>query len=87
MALAYLDKNNELNEFLTQNHKVMKTKKMASAAKKSARIVSLTAAMAASMQLSADDESAMKCAFVDMAEEYGQSAIIMDINPFDGLIA
>lgn len=88
MALAYLEEIiiNELNIKLKKT-KVMKTKKMASAAKKSARIVSLTAAMAASMHLSADDANAMQCAFADMAEEYGQSAIIMDINPFDGLIA
>lgn len=66
---------------------IMATKKMACAAKKSARIVTMTAAMAASMHLSADDANAMQCAFADMAEEYGQSAIIMDINPFDGLIA
>lgn len=65
----------------------MAKKSMASAAKKSARIVTMTAAMAASMHLSADDANAMQCAFADMADEYGQSAIIVDMNPFDGLIA
>ena len=73
--------------FKLKKFTIMATKKMASAAKKSARIVTMTAAMAASMHLSADDANAMQCAFADMAEEYGQSAIIMDINPFDGLIA
>lgn len=85
MALAYLaEKIIKQNSKIT---KVMATKKMVSAAKKSARIVTMTAAMAASMHLSADDANAMQCAFADMAEEYGQSAIIMDINPFDGMLA
>ena len=60
-------------------------KTMASTAKKSAKIVTMTAAMAASMHLSAEDAQAMQCAFADMAEEYG--AIIIDINPFDGFCA
>lgn len=29
----------------------------------------------------------MQVAMQDMAQEYGESAIIIDINPFDGLIA
>ena len=62
-------------------------KTMASTATKSARIVSMAAAMAASMHLTADDARAMECAFADMAEEYGPQAVIIDINPFDGLIA
>lgn len=62
-------------------------KTMESAASKSARIVTMTAAVAASMHLSADDARAMQCAFEDMAEEYGQQALIIDINPFDGLYA
>ncbi|MBR3398583.1 MAG: hypothetical protein IKH08_02260 [Prevotella sp.] len=65
----------------------MAKKSMARAAKKGARIVTMTAAMAASMHLSSEDANAMQCAFADMAEEYGQSAIIVDLNPFDGLIA
>ena len=62
-------------------------KTMASTAKKSARIVSMAAAMAASMGLSGDDVKAAECAFADMADEYGENAIIVSINPFDGLIA
>lgn len=60
-------------------------KTMASAAKKSARIVSL-AAVAASMNLSADDARAMQCAFEDMADEYG-NALIISMDPFDGFCA
>lgn len=51
---------------------------MASTAKKSAKIVSMAAAMAASMGLSGDDVR---------AAEYGQHAVIVSMNPFDGLIA
>ena len=61
-------------------------KKMASTAKKGARIVTMATAMAASMNLTADDANAMECAFADMAEEYGESAIIIDIDTF-GFIA
>ena len=61
-------------------------KTMASAAKKSACIVTMTAAVAASMNLSADETRAMQCAFEDMAEEYG-NAMIIPIDPFRGLIA
>lgn len=60
-------------------------KTMASAAKKSARIVSL-AAVAASMNLSADDARAMQCAFEDMVDEYG-NALIISMDPFDGFCA
>ena len=63
-----------------------KIKKMASTAKKSAKIISMATAMAASMHLAADDAQAMQCAFVDMAEEFGPSAIIIDMDPF-GFIA
>lgn len=59
---------------------------MAGTAKKSARIVTMAAAMAASMHLTSDDAQAMKCAFSDMAEEFGESAIIIDMDPF-GFIA
>ena len=62
-------------------------KTMASAAKKSARIVTMTAAVAASMNLSADDQRAMQAAFEDMAQEYGPQAIIVPLDPFRGLIA
>ena len=67
----------------------MKIKKMASVAKKSARIVTMTAAVAASMNTSmtAAEKAAMECAFADMAEEYGPKAIIVDLHPFHGFIA
>ena len=66
----------------------MKTKTMASTAKKSARIVSIAATMAASMHLTSADAQAMECAFADMAEEYGERAVIIDINdPFGGFCA
>lgn len=65
----------------------MATKKMARAAKKSARIVSMATAMAVSMGLTADEVKAAECAFADMAEEMGPGAIIVSMNPFDGLIA
>jgi len=67
----------------------MKIKRMASAAKKSARIVTMTAAVAASMNTSmtAAEKAAMECAFADMAEEYGPKAIIVDLHPFHGFIA
>ena len=66
-----------------------KFKKMARAAKKSAKIVTMTAAVAASMNasMSAAEKAAMECAFADMVEEYGQKAIIVDMNPFHGFIA
>ena len=46
----------------------MKAKTMVSTAKKSARIVSIAATMAASMHLTSADAQAMECAFADMAE-------------------
>ena len=66
----------------------MKTKKtMASTAKKSARIVAMSAAVAASMHMTSADELAMQCAFADMADEWGEHALIVDMNPFHGFIA
>ncbi len=67
----------------------MKIKRMASAAKKSAKIVTMTAAVAASMNtsMSAAEKAAMECAFADMAEEYGQKALIVDLHPFHGFIS
>ena len=62
-------------------------KTMARTAKKSAKIVSMAAAMAASMGLSGDDVKAAECAFADMADEWGEHALILSMNPFDGLIA
>lgn len=63
-----------------------KFKTMASAAKKSAKIVAMTAAVAASMNtsMSATEKAAMECAFADMADEYGPKAIIVDLHPFNG---
>lgn len=65
-----------------------KFKKMASAAKKSAKIVTMTAAVAASMNtaMTAEQKAAMECAFADMADEYGK-ALIIDLHPFHGFIA
>jgi hypothetical protein len=67
----------------------MKIKKMASVAKKSAKIVTMTAAVAASLNttMTAAERAAMECAFADMAEEYGPKAIIVDLHPFHGFIA
>ena len=67
----------------------MKIKRMASAAKKSAKIVTMTAAVAASMNtaMTAEQKAAMECAFADMAEEYGQKALIVDLHPFHGFIS
>lgn len=67
----------------------MKIKKMARAARKSARIVTMVAATAASMNTSmtAAEKAAMERAFADMAEEYGPKAIIVDLHPFHGFIA
>ena len=47
----------------------------------------MAAAMAASMGLSGDDVKAAECAFADMADEWGEHALIVSMNPFDGLIA
>ena len=67
----------------------MKIKTMASAAKKSARIVTMTAAVAASMNtaMTAEQKAAMESAFADMADEYGHKALIIDLHPFHGFIA
>jgi hypothetical protein len=61
-------------------------KTMASTAKKSAKIISMAATMAASMNLADADVQAMECAFADMVEEYGEQAMIVDMDPF-GFIA
>jgi hypothetical protein len=54
----------------------MKTKK--------AIIVAMAAITGATI---AQESEAMKVAMQDMAQEYGDSAIIIDINPFDGFCA
>lgn len=66
-----------------------KIKAMASTAKKSAKIVTMTAAVAAmctNMGLNGEDTDAAQAAFEDMAQEFGQSAIIVSMDPF-GFIA
>ena len=68
----------------------MKTKKVASAAKKSARIVKMTAAVSAmcvTMGLSQQDTEAAQAAFEDMAGEFGGNALIVSMNPFGPMIA
>ena len=49
----------------------------------------MTAAVAASMNtaMTAEQKAAMECAFADMAEEYGQKALIVELHPFHGFIA
>ena len=66
-----------------------KFKTMASAAKKSAKVIAMTAAVAASLNtaMTAEQKAAMECAFADMAEEYGHKALIVDLHPFHGFIA
>ena len=54
----------------------MKTKK--------AIIVAMAAITGATF---AQEREAMQVAMQDMAQEYGQECIIVDLNPFDGLIA
>lgn len=51
---------------------------------KKATIVAMAAITGATVQ---SETQAMQVAMQDMAQEYGESAIIIDINPFDGLIA
>lgn len=51
---------------------------------KKATIVAMAAITGATIQ---SETKAMEIAMQDMAQEYGESAIIIDINPFDGLIA
>lgn len=71
----------------------MATKKMARAAKKSARIVTMTAAMAAVTTATVIDLNRMayEKAMADMRNEYGHGeddmCQIEYMDPFDGLIA
>ncbi len=63
-------------------------KKVSDTAKRSARIVSMATAMAVSLGLSGDDIKAAQAAFEDMSNtDYKDKAIIIPINPFDGVIA
>lgn len=65
----------------------MAKKTIVSTTKKSAKIVSMATAMAVGMGLSGEDVKATQAAFEDMAEEYGEKAIIVALNPFDGFCA
>lgn len=68
----------------------MATKRMVSATKKSARIVSMATAVSAmcvTMGLSKTDTEAAQQAFEDMAKEFGPKAVIVSMNPFDGFCA
>jgi len=51
---------------------------------KKATIVAMAAITGATVQ---SETQAMQAAFADMQAEYGEHAVIIDINPFDGLIA
>lgn len=51
---------------------------------KKATIVAMAAITGATIQ---SETKAMQCAFADMAQEYGETAIIVDMNPFGGFIA
>ena len=51
---------------------------------KKATIVAMAAITGATIQ---SETKAMHAAFADMQAEYGEHAVIIDINPFDGLIA
>ena len=65
-------------------------KTMASTAKKSAKIVTMTAAVSAmcvNMGLSAEDTDAAQAAFKDMAQEYGSKCVIVSMDPFGDMIA
>lgn len=78
--------------FNTLKIKVMAKKFMASAAKKSAKIVKMTVATAVATMctncgMDAAATAAAKQAYEDMAQEYGEHAIIIEMNPFGGFIA
>ena len=51
---------------------------------KKATIVAMAAITGATIQ---SETQAMQAAFADMQAEYGEHAVIIDLNPFDGLIA
>lgn len=48
---------------------------------KKATIVAMAAITGTTIQC---EMQAMECAMQDMAQEYGEHALIIDINPFDG---
>ena len=51
---------------------------------KKATIVAMAAIAATNVS---EETVAMQCAFADMAQEYGEECVIIEMNPFDGLIA
>lgn len=51
---------------------------------KKATIVAMAAITGATIQ---SETQAMEVAMQDMADEYGKSAIIVEMNPFDGFVA
>ena len=51
---------------------------------KKATIVAMAAIAGTTVQ---SETEAMQAAFADMQAEYGESAIIIDMNPFDGFVA
>lgn len=51
---------------------------------KKATIVAMAAIAGTSLQ---SEKKAMERALADMADEYGHECIIIDMNPFDGVIA
>ncbi len=62
----------------------MKTKKIVSTAKRSAKVVSMVTTMVVSMGLSADDVRAAQAAYEDMlANEYKDKAVVVGINTYD----
>lgn len=65
-------------------------KKIASTAKKSAKIVSMTAAVATmctNLGLGKADADAAHAAYEAMNEEFGGTALIIEMNPLGGFIA
>ena len=74
----------------SNNSSIMKKiKKIASTAKKSARIVSMTAAVATmctNLGLGNADADAAQAAYEEMANEFG-GALIIEMNPLGGFIA
>lgn len=51
---------------------------------KKATIVAMAAITGATIQ---SETKAMQAAFADMQAEYGEHAVIIDMNPFDGFCA
>ena len=51
---------------------------------KKATIVAMAAIAGTTIQ---SETKAMQAAFADMAQEYGEHAVIIDMNPFDGFCA